>query len=208
MNLIVRLSILLLVFLFGLSACFQNQLDFHDEQMKLNRFKRIFNDSLWIGFPEKVNSSTRVLFAYNPAVLKHNMNYYGIFIEVNCTESESYQDLVLDLKEQAIKIYSITDIIEKKISENTSTIKLKNRGVKDDAVDGIDYVIPDIEEQLSPLKDKYTNGSQLYLFDTSFGLFNENEYLKYSKTFSENGISRGVLLDYKGLRIIYWIILW
>lgn len=71
-------SSLLLVIIIG--SCNLFNLDYYDEQLKLSRTKKNLGDSIWVGFPEKVDSNVRVITSYNPIVLKHNLNYYGIFI--------------------------------------------------------------------------------------------------------------------------------
>ena len=70
---------ILLIELFN--SCNLFNMDYYDEQLNLSRMKDSVTDSLWGEFPEKIDSSTRVISTYNPAVLKNVLNYYGISIE-------------------------------------------------------------------------------------------------------------------------------
>lgn len=195
---------ILLIELFN--SCNLFNMDYYDEQLNLSRMKDSVTDSLWGEFPEKIDSSTRVISTYNPAVLKNVLNYYGISIKQSLSP-EDFRTKINFFKEKSIFQKSLQEI-KKQNNESVFLFDIKKNYNNDSISNEIKYIIPSYKCQYNFFNGLVNDSSQLIVLNSEFGIFNDNEYLEYSKTFSRHGFSKGLYYDTNKFEIFYWLILW
>ncbi len=198
-----QLATIVLVFLL-IHSCTQQHLDIYDEQRDLNRISGYFPDSLWTGFPNIVNENTRVIQAYNPAVLKHNLNYYGIFI---LEYSNEIRDFISE-NDYSQNILGLVNIDNSLGKEDFAEFSIKGSN-KDHPISQATKVYPNFREQYSPvIKHLDPLSWNLVYVETSIGETFENEYIEYSKSANIHGVSKGMFVNSSMDSVIYWLMAW
>ncbi len=173
-------------------------INYYDEQVKLNRYKKSLSDTLWANFPSKVNKNVRVITAYNPVVLEHNLNYYGIFIKQEFSDSKEFFNTQKRLEDKGI----ITEKL-RELDGNNSKVLMHIRDIKGDLSGTelskkVKYIIPNFKEEFSPVKDLISGNSSVVVLDTEL----------LTDELKEHGLSKGLFVDSLNKKIIYWIIQW
>lgn len=201
------IKVIVILLLYGsFSSCDLFNLNYYDEQLNLSRFKNCLDDSLWVDFPNRINSDTRLIMAYNPVVLENIFNYYSISIRQNISPIE-FDNKIIELKKHAA-----LEIREKErkngVNKGVFFFDLKTNYSLSDIPSGVKYIVPSSLCDYDIFEGQVPADANLIVLETKFGLYNENESLKFSKLFREHGMSRGVYYIEDKKIIFYWLILW
>lgn len=185
------IAITVLLTLFGISSsCNSLNWKYYDEQLKLSRIKNSVNDSLWNYFPDNINSSTRVITAYNPSVLNNIFNYYGISIRQNLT-TKDFKSKIKQLKKHAIFEFDEKES-RSLVNNQVFFFDAKTNYSPSDVQCGIKFIVPNNLCEYNIFEGQVSSDANLIVLDSNFGLYNSNEFLKFSNSLHDHGVSRGV----------------
>jgi len=144
--------------------------------------------------------------AYNPVVLENIFNYYSISIRQNISPIE-FDNKIIELKKHAA-----LDIRGKErkngVNKGVFFFDLKTNYSLSDIPSGVKYIVPSSLCDYDIFEGQVPADANLIVLETKFGLYNENESLKFSRLFREHGMSRGVYYIEDKKIIFYWLILW